>query len=490
MAVVMTGPFLALLEGSSVNVALPSIMTTFGVSINQVKWVSTAFMLATAVGMPLTGWMGRRIGLGRTFLLEMLIFTSGSALAAISWNLDVLVVARVVEAIGAGSLMPTSLAIVTSIFPPTQRGKAIGIWGIGFMLAPALGPTFGGFLTEWFEWRAIFGVNLLLGIGSILIAAAVLERGEMDRTIPFDWKGYLTLSLFLVAGLLTLDQGRELGWDDPRVLLGAALSLGSFAIFLALAVDEAHPILPLRLFRNLDFSMATWLGMTRAVGLFGSLFLLPVFLQHVQGLDPITTGILMMPAPLMVAATMPVAGILTDRFGPRWLTIAGILLVGYSLYQYADLDAMSSRWALIYPQIWRGIGMGMINTPVSTAAMNAVERKDAGHASWIITLTRMITASAVIALVGTLLPSLRRVEMDRLGAALSLHRTPPRELLDRALMMGYGPTKSARVARGVLLRHVSNQANALAFQRIHMGLALAVLTGLLPASLLSGKRVE
>ena len=490
MGVVMTGPFLALLEGSSVNVALPSIMTTFGVNINQVKWVATAFLLSTAVAIPLTGWLGRRIGLGRAFLLEMLIFISGSALSAISWNLDVLVVARVVEAIGAGSLMPTSLAIVTSIYPATQRGKAIGIWGIGFMLAPALGPTFGGFITEWFEWRAIFGVNLLLGIGATLTAAVVLERGDMDRSIPFDWKGYLALSIFLVVGLLTLNQGRELGWDDPLVFLGAALSLGSFAIFLALAVDEEHPILPLRLFRNLDFTMANWIGMTRAVGLFGSLFLLPVFLQNVQGLDPITTGMLMMPAPLMVAATMPVAGILTDRFGPRWLTITGILLVSYSLFLYAGLDTLSSRWTLIYPQIWRGIGMGLINTPVSTAAMNAVERKDVGHASWIITLTRMVTASAVIALVGTLLPSLRRVEMDRLGAALSLHRTPPRELLDRALKMGHGPADAARVARGVLLRHVSNQANVLAFQRIHMGLALAVLTGLVPAFLLRGRRVE
>ncbi len=487
MAVVMIGPFMALLESSIVNVALPSIMTSFGVNVKEVKWVSTAFFIATAVGMPLTGWLGRRFGLGRTYLAEMAVFTLGSAMCAVSWSLDMLIFSRVVQAIGAGSLMPTSMAIVTSIFPPSQRGQAIGMWGIGFMIAPAIGPTIGGVLTEVIEWRAIFGVNLPLGVAALLIAGIVLERGEENTAIPFDWKGYLALSIFLLAGLLTLDQGQELGWQSPQILMGAAIAAVGLLVFIVLALDEAQPILPLRLFRHLDFSLATWLGMVRAVGLFGTLFLTPIFLQTVQGQDAIAAGLLMMPGPLFVGVSMPIAGVITDRFGARWPTLVGALLVSYSLYQYAFLDPLSSAWEVIHPQIYRGIGMAFMNTPVTTAAMNAVDHDDAGIASWVVTLTRMLTASATIAMAGTLLPILQLVEMDRLGAAEALQAAPPASLLHEVRTLGYAPSETGAVARSVLMRHVSHMANALAFQRIHMALALVVLSGVVPSLLLSNR---
>ena len=488
MAVVMVGPFMALLESSIVNVALPNIMTSFGVNVAQVKWVSTAFFISTAVGMPLTGWLGRRFGLGRTYVAEMAVFTAGSALCALSWNLDALVAARVLQAIGAGSLMPTSMAIVTSIFPPAERGKAIGVWGIGFMVAPAIGPTIGGFITEWIEWRAIFGVNLPLGLLSIAVASVVLDKGEENPAVPFDWKGYLALGTFLVAALLTLEQGHEVGWSKLPILLGGAVAATAFLLFIVLAIDEAQPILPLRLFRHVDFSLAAWLGMVRAVGLFGTLFLLPIFLQTVQGRDPIAAGLLMMPAPAFVALGMPVAGALTDRYGARWPCLFGVSLVAYSLYLYGFLDPLSSRWAVIYPQIYRGIGMAFMNTPVTTAAMNAVNREDAGIASWIVTLTRMLTASVTIALVGTLLPVLRTLEMDRLAVATALQGPPSPEMLREVLALGVSPSDSARAAQDLLLRHVSHMANALAFQRIHFGLALVALTGLVPGMLLSTGR--
>jgi EmrB/QacA subfamily drug resistance transporter len=488
MGVVMVGPFMALLESSIVNVALPSIMTSFGVNVNEVKWVSTAFFISTAVGMPLTGWLGRRIGLGRAYIAEMAVFVAGSALCAVSWSLDMLVFARVVQAIGAGSLMPTSMTIVTNIYPSSERGRAIGIWGIGFMVAPAIGPTVGGVITEWIEWRAIFGVNLPIGLLCMLLAGVVLDPGEENHALPFDWKGYLALGIFLVSGLLTLEQGHDLGWNAPPILFGAATACVALLVFLVLSADEAQPILPLRLFRHLDFSLASWLGMTRAVGLFGSLFLTPIFLQNVQGHDPIAAGLLMMPAPLCVALSMPFAGTLTDRFGPRWPTFCGALLVSYSMYLYSFLGPLSSNWHVIYPQFFRGVGMAFMNTPVNTAAMNAVGREDVGAASWVVTLTRMLTASATIALVGTLLPTLRGVEMDRLAAASALHGPPPARLVQEVLTLGYAPSESGSVAQKVLLQHVSHMANTLAFQRIHFGLGLATLTGVLPALLLSSRK--
>jgi DHA2 family multidrug resistance protein len=228
--------------------------------------------------------------------------------------------------------------------------------------------------------------------------------------------------------------------------------------------------------------------MVRGAGLFGSLFLLPIFLQTVQGREPIATGLMMFPQPVFVALFMPVAGVLTDRFGPRWPTAGGVVLLGSSLWMYGYLDPLSGTWAIIGPQIVRGMGLAFMNTPVNTAAMNAVTREDAGVASWIVTLTRMVTASVVIALVGTLLPLLRVREMERLAVASALHGPPPPPLVHAAVALGTAPAESGALVRGVLLRHVSHMANALAFQRIHLGLSLVVFTGLLPALMLSAKK--
>jgi EmrB/QacA subfamily drug resistance transporter len=355
------------------------------------------------------------------------------------------------------------------------------------MVAPAIGPTLGGIITEVIAWRAIFGVNLPLGVASMLVAGVVLDPGEEHPGAAFDWKGYLTLSTFLVAGLLTLDQGHDVGWLSAPILLGGAVATIAFLLFVVLALDEAQPILPLRLFGSLDFSLATWLGMVRGAGLFGSLFLLPIFLQTVQGREPIATGLMMFPQPLFVALFMPVAGVLTDRFGPRWPTVLGVMLMGTSLWAYGYLDPLSGTWAIVGPQMVRGMGLAFMNTPVNTAAVNAVTREDAGVASWIITLTRMVTASVVIALVGTLLPTLRLREMDRLAMASALHGPPPAPLVHAAVALGTAPAESGAVVRSLLLRHVSHMANALAFQRIHLGLSMVVFTGLLPALLLSSR---
>ncbi len=400
LGVVTVGTFMAVLDFSIVNVALPHMMTSFGVNVKQVKWVSTAFLVTTAVGMPMTGWLGHRFGLGRLFLAELIVFTFGSALCAAAWSLEMLVFARVVQALGAGAIMPTSLAVITDTFPVHERGKAIGIWGVGYMVGPSLGPTTGGYLTDWLNWRAIFAINLPIGVIAIAFALLALPAGRSDPGQRFDWAGYLALATCLVAALLTLDNGQDEGWGSAPIVTGGTVAVVSLLVFLALVWQAEHPVVPLRLFGAPDFTLSMLLGLVRASTLFGALFLLPLFLQNVQGRDTIETGLLMVPAAVIVAVCMPLAGMLTDRFGARWPTVAGFLFAAYSLYAWRVLDPLVGRWAVIYPQIWRGLGMALVMAPVNTAAMNAVPRPDAGTASWMLNLTQSMGGAFTIAVAG------------------------------------------------------------------------------------------
>ena len=485
LGVVTIGTFMAVLDISIVNLALPRIMTSFGVNVEQVKWVSTSFLLTTAVCIPLTGWLGRRVGLGRLFIAELMVFTIGLTLSALAPSLNLLIAARVFEALGAGAILPTSLAILTDTFPPAERGRAIGIWGIGFMLGPALGPTSGGYLMDWFDWPAIFVINVPVGVLAIGLAILVLDPGRMDHSLPFDWKGFLALVTFLVGGLLTLDLGQDMGWSSQPIVLGIGVTAAAFLLFVALEWGGEHPMFPLRLLRNSDFASCVVLGMIRPIPLYGALFMLPLFLQNVQGRDTIDTGLLLVPAAVMTGLCMPLAGMLTDRFGPRWPTFIGVLAASYSLYLFTVLDPMVSRWMIVYPQIWRGIGVSLLMTAVNTAALNSVPPEETATASWVLNLTLSVGGAFTIGVLGTMLHRQTLIQTDLLGAAPLLAGPPPREMVHRAMTLGFSSRTANQVARAALLRRLSTSAASLAFQHLYMVLTLLTLAALVPAMLLS-----
>lgn len=485
LGVVTMGTFMAVLDISIVNVALPQIMTSLGVNVKQVKWVSTSFLLTTAVCVPLTGWLGRRIGLGRLFIWELVVFTIGLILCAGAWSLDVLIASRVIEALGAGAIMTTSLAILTDTFPPEERGRAIGIWGIGFMLGPALGPTSGGFLMDWFDWPAIFAINVPVGVLTIGLAFLVLDPGRKDPSLRFDWKGYIALVTFLVVGLLTLDLGQDLGWSSQPIVMGIGVTGAAFLLFVALVWDAEDPVFPLGLLRNKDFAACVVLGVLRPIPLYGALFMLPLFLQNVQGRDTIDTGLLLLPAAVMTGVCMPLAGMVTDRFGPRWPTVIGVLTAAYSLYLFTVLDPMVSTWTIIYPQIWRGIGVSLLMTAVNTAALNAVPPSETATASWVLNLTLSVGGAFTIGVLGTMLHGQTQLQIDLLGAAPALAAPPSREWVHQAMRLGFSSTEAGRVAFAALLRRIARSASSLAFQHLYTVLTGITLAALLPALLLS-----
>lgn len=424
----MLGTFMAILDASIVNVALPHMMSAMRVDREQIEWVTTAFMLATAVSMPLVGWLVGRLGHKALYLGSLAIFTLGSAACALAWSYDSLIVARIIQALGGGAVQPVGMAIVADLFAPHERGRAIGIWGTGIMIGPALGPTLGGYLTDWFSWRAIFSVNLPVGMITLLLGAAVMRRRHSHAArVPFDAWGFSFLTLGLIGSLLALSNGQDEGWGSPYILTCLACGLTGLTLFVAIELVSSHPLLDLKLFAARNFSLSMVLAVFRSVGLFGGVFLLPIFLENLLGFTTIKTGLWMMPGALAVGVMMPISGRLADRFSPRWLVTIGSLVTASSLFMYGGLDLLSGPEMIVGPQIVRGLGLALMMTPLLTAALNAVPRDQVATASSFLNVAQRLGGAFGIALLNNYLTHASHMHAVRLGEqvgsqAEALHR--------------------------------------------------------------------
>ena len=417
MSIIMLGSFMAVLDSSIVNVALPNMMSTFGVNREQIEWVTTAFMLTTAVIMPLVGWMVGRLGHKILYLSALLIFTVGSALCGFAWSYDSLVLARVLQAIGGGAIQPVGMTIVADLFAPHERGKALGIWATGIMFGPALGPTLGGYLTDWFSWRSIFYVNLPFGALALIAGLAIMKTDHLAGRprVPFDAWGFSFLALALIGGLLGLSQGQDKGWNSDYIYTCFACSLAGLIMFLGVETSAPHPLLPLGLFRARNFSIAMVLAVFRALALFGGVFLLPIFLENLVGYTTIQTGLRMMPGAIAVGIMMPIAGRLADRYPPRGLAAFGCAVAGSSLLLYGRLDPLSSLTMIIGPQIIRGIGLAFMMSPLLTAAINSVPKEQVATASSFLNVGQQVGGAFGIAFLNTFVTDAIHQHAVRLG---------------------------------------------------------------------------
>jgi len=489
LAVVMSGTFMAILNISVVNVALPHVMTSLRTDVQTVAWVVTGFMLAAAVCMPATGWLGTRFGFENMYIFSLMVFTLGSALCSAAWDLPSLILFRVVQALGGGIMQPTGMALMVQHFPLEERGRALGIWGIGAMMAPTLGPTTGGYLTDWLGWRSVFWVNVPVGIVCTSMALQLMGgRKPGPKPPPFDWQGYIALAVFLLSTLLGLDRGRTEGWHSGIVLLAWAVAAVALTTFIVSELTVKHPVFPLGLLRHRDFVVGLYIALVRAVSLFGTVFLLPMFMQKVQWHDAIQTGLVLMPGAVMTALTMPTAGFLTDRIGARVPGTIGVIVTAYSFYLYHQLDLDSSAWDIIWLQVPRGVGIGFMMAPFTTAAMNAVERQNAGTASALLNVFMQAGGSFGIAVLATVLERRTIWHLERLSALADGAGHTLSVLRETALSLGYGGGPAMEAARGTVLSLVQKSAQTRAFGDVFVVAGFLTLLGL-PAALALSRKV-
>jgi len=420
LGVIMLATFMAVLDTSIVNVALPHMMGAFGVNRDQIEWVSTAFLLASAGVMPLIGWFTNRFDYKAIFLYCLLLFTVASVACAMAWSFESLIAARVAQALGGGAIQPLGMAIVAELFEPRERGRALGVWGTGVMVAPALGPTLGGYLTDHFSWRTIFSVNLPIGVVTLLLGVLIMRRLKASGARrDFDWGGFVFLTMALVAGLTALSNGQQKGWNSNYIHICEALTVVGTVMFVAVELAVRHPLLDLRIFLFRNFSLSILLAIVRSMGLFGSIFLLPLYLQTQMGYPTVRAGVWMMPGALAIAVSMVGAGKLSEHFGTKSLTLWGVALTGGSLLLFGQLDPLSGWTVVVLPQLLRGLGLGLMMAPITAAALNAVPRDELPMASSFLNVAQNVGGALGIALLNNVVTNAIHTHAVNLGGLLT-----------------------------------------------------------------------
>jgi DHA2 family multidrug resistance protein len=490
LVVIILGSFMAILDNTIVNVALPKIMANFGATVDQIEWVITGYMIAFAISMPATSWLREVFGLKKVFIASLALFCFGSALCGMAWDKDSLIAFRVIQAVGGGAMMPTGLTLVSEVFPPQERGMAMGIWSIGAMVAPAIGPFLGGYLVDEVSWRSIFYINLPVGAIAILAAFLILTPSRLSGLARrFDLVGFTSFSVFLATLLIALAQGQREGWDSDYILFCFSISLLGLGTFIASGFLLKDPIIDLRLFANHNFLMANIINFVRAVAIFGSMFLLPLFLQNLLNYTALRTGIILAPTAISVAIVSPFSGLISDRIGPRIPLFLGTVLLAFSLYLYKDISLNSDYWFLFWPQVIRGAGLGLINAPLMSAAINAVRREQMAIASGLITVIMQVGGAFGVALLGT---TLQRREffhyahyLQQINNAFSpfVYRAQSamQELLLRS---GHAPAEVVAKGKSLLALWVQRQAAVGAFEDAFVFSALLITIGIVPALLI------
>jgi EmrB/QacA subfamily drug resistance transporter len=393
--------FMIMLDNTVVNVALPSIQRDLGSSLSSLEWTINGYTLSFAVLLAIGGRLGDIFGRRRGFLFGVTVFAVSSAVAGLAPSTTLLVVSRVVQGVGAAFMMPATLSIVTNVFEPHERGKAIGTWAGVSALALAIGPVVGGFLTEHVSWRAIFYLNIPVAAAAI-VASLFAVRESRDETVgrEVDYAGVVTLAAGLTALILALIEGNAWGWGSVAVvsLLGGSVLM--LAAFVAIELNVKAPIVEFPLFGSRNFVGSNLIALVVTFAMMSQFFFLALYMQNILGYSPLEAGLRFLPATLMIVIFAPLAGRLTDRIGPRWLIAVGLTFVSSALYWLTTID-VGTTYADIWPSfILMGFGMALVMSPMSTAAMNAVAATKAGVASGILSMNRMIGGSLGVAIIG------------------------------------------------------------------------------------------
>lgn len=479
LLIVIIGSFMAILDNSIVNVALPHLMVTFSSNLEEIEWVVTGYMLAFAILMPVTVWLRDALGLKNAFILALLFFIIGSALCGLSWNRETLIFFRIIQAIGGGALMPTGLTMVTEVFPPEERGMALGIWGAGATMAPAIGPTLGGYLVDFVNWRSIFYINIPIGVTAIAMAMILLRQDKgHGGSVRFDFPGFFFLSLTLAGLLLGFTQGEREGWHSPYILMMFGIAYFSFFIFLIVERLIADPIVELSIFKSRNFSLGCVLGIVRSIGLYSSVFLMPLFLQRILGYTAFDTGLLMMPSALAITISMPIAGNITDRIGPKIPMIMGGLITAYSLFLYSKLSLHSSYGFLLYGFIARGIGLGFLMAPLMAASINAAPKRLMSLASGLLNVIMQVSGAFGVAIFSAMITRRQAFHSAEYYTHLTPDNVPLAVFLSKIgeSLNGLGSSIAGRseIARVSLFQYLGKWAAVNAFNDVFLVSAFVV----------------
>ncbi len=391
LSTVSIGTFMATLDSSIVNVALPTISGQLHSGLSTLQWVVTAYLLTISSLLPVFGRTADLLGRKKIYSLGFVIFTLGSVLCGLAHNIWFLVTTRVLQAIGASMLMSNSAAIVTAVFPPQERGKALGLTGTVVALGSLTGPALGGLLVGLAGWRAIFYINLPIGVLGYIVARMILPADEARHgPESFDLAGAVFFTAGMISLLLGINNGENWGWTSLPVLLG--LATGTLLLFLFFLTESKvdYPMIELSLFRNRPFLIGNLSGLLSFIAMFANTMLMPFYLQQILNYSPSQVGLLMTAFPIMMAVVAPLSGNASDKFGPLVLTTGGLAITSLGLFYLSTLSATAHFYEVLPGPLLMGLGSGMFQSPNNSSVMSSVPPNKLGVAGGINALVRNV----------------------------------------------------------------------------------------------------
>ncbi len=420
---VMFGTFMEVLDTTVVNVSLPHIAGSLSASVDEAAWALTSYLVANAIILPMTGWIANYFGRKRTLLAAVMGFTSASFLCGLAPSLEMLIFFRIIQGATGGALQPLSQAVMLEAFPPQDRSKAMAFWGLGIVVAPMLGPVLGGWLTDNYSWRWVFYINLPVGLASIIMTRLFIFDPPYIRRSSggIDYWGMGMLAVGVGALQVVLDKGQEEDWfGSSWITVTAVIAALGIGIFVLHELRTHNPVVRLRVFKDRTYAAGVFLMTMLGFVLYGSMLLLPLFLQTLLGYPALDAGIAMAPRGLGSFLMMPVVGTVLGKFDPRKVLACGLVIASWTLYALSKLSLNAGYWDIFWPQFIQGASLALLFVPLTTATMDPIPKEQMGNATSMFNLMRNIGGSMGIASSTTYLFRAQQFHTHVLGA----HVTP------------------------------------------------------------------
>jgi DHA2 family multidrug resistance protein len=491
-AAVATGALLEVVDTSIVNVALTEMQNSLQATLSEVSWVVSSYAVANVIILPMTAWLGERFGKKRYFIFSLVAFTVASVLCGIATNLPLLIFARVLQGLGGGGLLAKAQAILFETFPREEQAMAQGFFGVIVIAGPAIGPTLGGYLVTNINWRWIFFVNVPVGIAAVLLCMAFLpDDVEHKGKRSIDWAGVGLLTLGLGATQTVLEEGQSEDWFDSRfIIVGTVLAVVSLVCFVWRELTTDDPVVDLRVLRHRSLWAGSILSIIVGMGLYGTIFAVPIFAQAMLHYTSQETGMLLLPSALMSAFMMPIGAKLTSKFDPRVLLVVGSGILVGALYWLTKLSPLTGEADLALPLMVRSMGTVLMFLPLTMATLGPIPKQDISKASGFFSLTRQMGGSIGVALLATLLADRtafhRAVLVEKLPSAAPAVLERVRMLTGAMMSRGFDLKSAHDKALALLDGSVSIQAAVMAFGDTFWATGVLIVVTL-PLVLLLGK---